>query len=261
MTMSDATSRSAQDRLDDRVALIDAVCTWLKTQGLVAAAAALHQGRNRFLLVLAHEAAREDPVLPSYVVANDHGEYVGTLAFEKGRELEDCLCVNSANRIEHAYVFTDRALAELVAEMWVGHVLPTVKLPACDHHYELARTCTECGHVDRDSQENERRPRMTGPIRADQVGAPELPDAVFEAFNEMIVAKLRGLTAVFGQDDVIDRIRTRLPDVTRQQIFDRGWLDVEAHYSAAGWDVAYEKPGIGDDFQAHFTFVKKSVMR
>lgn len=56
------------------------------------------------------------------------------------------------------------------------------------------------------------------------------------------------------QDDVIDRILTKLPDATREQLFERGWLDVEEAYRRKGWTVEYDKPGFNESYRASFTF-------
>lgn len=47
----------AEERLDERVRLLDEVCTWLASVGHKDAANAVHEGRDRFLLALAREAA------------------------------------------------------------------------------------------------------------------------------------------------------------------------------------------------------------
>lgn len=47
------------------------------------------------------------------------------------------------------------------------------------------------------------------------------------------------------------------PSVTRRQIFERHWLDVEDAYREAGWGVTYEKPSYNEDGMASFVFVSR----
>lgn len=80
-----------------------------------------------------------------------------------------------------------------------------------------------------------------------------IPEEVFEAFNELITEK-RGHVM---QDDVVDRILSKMPDVTRDQLFERGWLDVEEAYRRKGWTVEYDKPGFNESYRASFTFAPR----
>lgn len=83
-----------------------------------------------------------------------------------------------------------------------------------------------------------------------------IPEEVLEAFNELIVENLSSGRSTVMQDDVISRIREKMHwDVTRQQIFDKGWLDVEDVFREAGWLVEYDKPGYCEDYSASFKFM------
>jgi len=42
--------------------------------------------------------------------------------------------------------------------------------------------------------------------------------------------------------------------LNRAEIFDKGWLNVEEVYRAAGWAVEYDKPGFNESYSATFTF-------
>lgn len=97
------------------------------------------------------------------------------------------------------------------------------------------------------------------PIRPDEARkkkATVIPDAVIEIFNELIVKNLSGNRAVIRQDDVVSLIVSRM-DVTRADVFDKHWLDVEAIYEEAGWKVEYDKPGFNETYPATFTFKRK----
>jgi len=45
--------------------------------------------------------------------------------------------------------------------------------------------------------------------------------------------------------------------LTRQGMYDKGWMDVEDAYRKAGWDVDFDKPGYNETYEANFTFSKK----
>lgn len=107
---------------------------------------------------------------------------------------------------------------------------------------------------------------MTRPIRPSDVSKVKkssIPDEVFQAFNELIAEKMRGKSAVVMQNEVIERILKKMEpkECTRAQIFDNGWLDVEADYSRSGWSVDYDKPGYNEMYEAKFTFTARSLDR
>lgn len=82
-----------------------------------------------------------------------------------------------------------------------------------------------------------------------------IPKQVFDVFNELIAAAGGSKEkTVITQDVVVKRILSKMPDVTRAQVFDRGWLNVEDVYRAEGWTVEYDKPAYSDDYEAYFVF-------
>lgn len=83
----------------------------------------------------------------------------------------------------------------------------------------------------------------------------EIPEFVFEAFNELIEKNLKGKTAHIYQDDAV-QLASEKSSYTRADIFNRGWMDVEPHYEAAGWKVHYDKPGYNESYPAYFEFTK-----
>jgi hypothetical protein len=44
--------------------------------------------------------------------------------------------------------------------------------------------------------------------------------------------------------------------LTRQGMYDKGWMDVEDVYQKAGWEVEFDKPGYNEDYEANFKFSK-----
>jgi hypothetical protein len=100
---------------------------------------------------------------------------------------------------------------------------------------------------------------MSKPITPKQASfrtkAP-IPDEVFDAFNELISENLNAGYAVVRQKDVVARILEKLKNspTVRQDVFDKGWLNIEPMYQKAGWDVKYDKPGYNEDYEATFEF-------
>lgn len=85
----------------------------------------------------------------------------------------------------------------------------------------------------------------------------DIPDVVFEVVNEMLTREFRNGRAFIKQDDIVDAILLRYV-VSRHEIFERGWLDIESHYRAAGWDVEYDKPAYYENYAACFKFFRKA---
>lgn len=96
---------------------------------------------------------------------------------------------------------------------------------------------------------------MSKPIRPEEVGAAKVetfPAAVFDAFNAEIAARFQAGHARVKQNAIVERLVGA--GFKRQEIFDAGWLNVEDAYRAAGWKVAYEKPGFNEMGEAEFDF-------
>lgn len=98
-----------------------------------------------------------------------------------------------------------------------------------------------------------------------------LPDAVLEAFNELIAKHWNNGEACFKQDEVVALICQKLEQelnkggssddnwmsVRKQEIFDNHYLDVEGIYRKAGWTVNYDSPAYCESYPATFTFRSK----
>lgn len=100
---------------------------------------------------------------------------------------------------------------------------------------------------------------MTGPIRPDEVAEEKqlhIPDVVFDAFNAEIALHYVSGRAQVKQKDVIERLVAG--GMSRSEIFENGWLNVEDAYRSAGWNVEYDKPGWNETYNAFFVFKKKS---
>jgi hypothetical protein len=100
------------------------------------------------------------------------------------------------------------------------------------------------------------------PDEAEKLKREMMPGYVIEAFNQCIAAGYDGRSSTVYQKDVIKKILFLANEVgdtelTRAQIFDRSYLDVEPLFEAEGWKVTYDKPGYNEDYEAHFIFSKK----
>lgn len=96
------------------------------------------------------------------------------------------------------------------------------------------------------------------PIRPEDVSEAkknQIPDAVFETFNELIAEKFSGNRALLKQAEIMERLKFK-GYINRRLIFDSHWLDVEGIYQQAGWTVEYEKPAYNETGEAFFTFSK-----
>jgi len=90
-----------------------------------------------------------------------------------------------------------------------------------------------------------------------------VPAQVLEAFNELITENLCNGSATVTQKDAVARIQSKINqtlgnEYTHQQICDRGWLNIEDIYRAAGWKVEYDKPGYNETYGATFEFTAKT---
>lgn len=106
---------------------------------------------------------------------------------------------------------------------------------------------------------------MSGPIKPKEVQSKKtssIPEEVFEAFNELIVEQWNGSSSNFTLREVADLAVTKLKaneeyaSITRQDLYDRKWLDVEPAFRKAGWKVNFDKPGYNENYDSNFTFSK-----
>lgn len=97
---------------------------------------------------------------------------------------------------------------------------------------------------------------MVEPIRPCDV-KHEIPDFIIEAVNKLIQEKWNGHEAHIYQDEILDAIDFDLHGITRDEVFDKCWLDVEPLYRKRGWKVEYDKPAYCEDYKAYFVFKTK----
>lgn len=95
------------------------------------------------------------------------------------------------------------------------------------------------------------------PIKPEEVRARRIdfiPSIIFETINTMICEKFDGKSATLKQEDILNRVCNESSGLTRREIFDKHYLDIEPFYQEQGWKVEYDKPGYNESYPATFTF-------
>jgi len=85
------------------------------------------------------------------------------------------------------------------------------------------------------------------------------PDFVVEAVNNCINKHYFGKSSfTIKQSTIEDEILKLAPEgTTRQEIFDKHWLDFEKKYSKFGWKVRYDKPSWDEHYDSFYEFKPK----
>jgi len=90
-----------------------------------------------------------------------------------------------------------------------------------------------------------------------------IPDEVISAVNTLILKEWDGDEAHIFQDDIIRESLINFEGagikMTRDDLFDRKYLDIEECFSKVGWAVKYESPERGESFKSYFVFRKPSL--
>lgn len=99
---------------------------------------------------------------------------------------------------------------------------------------------------------------MVQPIRPDEIDQKDnIPEFVLVVFNELIAKNYRNGRAEIYQDDIVDELLRRSPEpLSRREIYDNHWLDIEDVYRASGWKVEYDSPAYNESYRAFFIFKK-----
>lgn len=101
-------------------------------------------------------------------------------------------------------------------------------------------------------QDPERRVRPISPDEVSELQLEQIPSAVFETFNRMIGELALNGCATIRQQDVVDALIDK--GLNKQEIFRRGWLNIEGLYREAGWEVEYDKPAYNETYEPLFKF-------
>ncbi len=97
-----------------------------------------------------------------------------------------------------------------------------------------------------------------GPIKPedlDLLKEESIPEWVFELFNNAIVKDWDGKESVVKQWQIV-RDMVASGKCLENDIFDKGYLDVESVYRKVGWNVVYKKADYFDRNSSSFLFSK-----
>ena len=99
------------------------------------------------------------------------------------------------------------------------------------------------------------------PEKVEQIRIHEMPEAIIQATNELIVRSWNGRSATVKVEEIVDqyfRVSGEEKNAaTRGKLFDKHYLDIEPAYREAGWKVEFEKPDYTESFPSYFVFSKK----
>lgn len=100
---------------------------------------------------------------------------------------------------------------------------------------------------------------MTNPItpqEAKESAASTIPQCIIEAVNKLLSQNIGNNKSIkILQDDILEEAGAGKENKAfRQQIFDKGWLNIENLYAKFGWHVTYDKPAYCETYPASFTF-------
>lgn len=102
---------------------------------------------------------------------------------------------------------------------------------------------------------------MITPIKPEEVKCNQIPDQVIDVFNKLIVKNIRGSSAVVKQEEAVTAIIAQFElegkAVSRSEVYENGWLNVEQMYKEVGWAVSFDKPSYDESYEAYFRFSKK----
>lgn len=101
--------------------------------------------------------------------------------------------------------------------------------------------------------------KIVTPIRPDEIIDDLIniiPSVVIESVNNLLKGKYRGESVSIKQDDILNEIVAN-SKLTRNEIFEKKYLDFEKLYSDNGWKVEYDKPAYCENYPATFKFTKR----
>lgn len=102
------------------------------------------------------------------------------------------------------------------------------------------------------------------PEKIEQIKIHEMPEAIIQATNELIVRKWNGTSATIKVNEIVEqyfRIKGTDPEDNgreRRELFENHHLDIEPAYRHAGWCVEFDKPGYNESYDSYFVFTKRT---
>jgi hypothetical protein len=99
------------------------------------------------------------------------------------------------------------------------------------------------------------------PEKVQEIRINEMPEAIIQAVNELIVRKWNGHSATIKVKEIVEQyFRVSGEEQTpkaRNELFENHHLDIEPAYRNAGWKVEFDNPAYNEDYDAYFVFTKK----
>lgn len=99
------------------------------------------------------------------------------------------------------------------------------------------------------------------PQKVEDIRIHEMPEAIIQATNELIVRKWNGTSATVKVDEIISHYFNVTGEEktasARKGLFDKHYLDIEPAYREAGWKVKFESPDYTESFDSYFVFSNK----
>ena len=99
--------------------------------------------------------------------------------------------------------------------------------------------------------------RPLTPKEASEEKLSIIPSFVFDVFNAFLSTRSEQSSIRIGQNEVVQMLVTLKPGLDRNEVFDKGWLDIESAYRKAGWNVEFDKPGYCETYEASWEFTRK----
>ena len=82
--------------------------------------------------------------------------------------------------------------------------------------------------------------------------------AVIKAVNELLKDKYRGSSTSIKQKEIVAKAISLCSEITKDEIFEKKWMDFESIFRKAGWDVHYHSPDYTENsYDEYFTFSAK----
>lgn len=104
---------------------------------------------------------------------------------------------------------------------------------------------------------SERPAKPLTPKEAIELKRQNTPRAVFDAFNQLLSQGKSGNSKiVFSDKQVVALMEQK--GLSPQEIYNRGWLNIEDLYEEAGWNVT-RSGSDSDDAITHYTFTPKKA--
>jgi hypothetical protein len=96
----------------------------------------------------------------------------------------------------------------------------------------------------------------------------EVKEGAMQSIPTEVVSVVNSLLKKHWQDGEPIRLKQSLittgilelkPEATRNDVYDKGWLNFEPLFEASGWSVFYDKIGFNEQGESAFVFTPKRV--